>query len=250
MCKRFNRVLAIGVSSVLLILCGNTALAQELSKSQEVQVETFEEVTDVDELIAIGLEQLAAQPCALSLENEEESTVLEVSQLLSRTVYPDGTEEREYVVSGITVLDQEGNAVLVSELAKAADSTITDQQTGSKNGIVVVVNMYTTMRVQGALQITFRFDKMITYIHNENNSSTPPTKVVNMYWHSGVGHTANNTKYLEATTPLQSSTLISQHSQFEESREYTYSWICQGDVYLSNGSNITVTALVNTNKLP
>ncbi len=247
MCKRFMRTLAMGISSILCVLClGTSASAQTLPEDALIQQETYDEVVNVDELIALGLEQLAARPQVMALENGDEATVLEVSQLLSRTVYADGTVMEEYCNSGIVVLDENNVAIPIRELASYVDAPVSGQDTASLNGIVLVVNAYATCRIDGAYSITFRLDRMVSYVHNENHSTTPPTRVENVYVHMLYpGVTANNVKYLDASTKLQSSTLVSQHTGFMESRDKWSGWQCQGQVFLSDGNSITAEVDIN-----
>lgn len=93
--KKLLSVLAITLTAAMML---STAVFAEETESSEDYVVTYsaEEITDIDELIALALEQKAAQPAMFSLE-QDESPQLNVTQVLEVREYADGNIEKACV---------------------------------------------------------------------------------------------------------------------------------------------------------
>lgn len=237
--KRIVKRISVFVVCLAVIFTGSGLSVSATGNPQKI---VYGEITDIYELIELGLLQRAAQP-SLCAYHDTEQTTLHVEQLLSRIVYADGTVEETYVHSGITVTDENGIALPTSLI----DSAMNKTGSGSYNGVIVNINMYYTVRTNTSnMSVLFRFDKMVTTIHNENNSSTPPIRGENRYYHEKEGIYVSQPFYLDQTTKIQSATLMSSHSQFVVSEDAYYGWKAIAYVYLSNGVEIAVQVTAST----
>lgn len=233
-----------GIAFVLCGMLAFTCAGMQVNAEEDVQTARYEEITDISQLIQLGLEQKAVSPSVYTCDNgTEEETVLCAEQILSKTTYADGTVEETYVKSGISLLDENGELLPLS----AIDSAMNRTGSGSYNGVIVNVNVYYTVRSDVSdLSVLFRMDKVVTTIHNENNSSTPPIRGENRYMHMAYDIYNSQSFYLEPSTKIQSSTLVSSHSQFCLSEKDFYSWAAIAYITLSDGHEIAVQVRVGT----
>lgn len=72
--------------------------------SKVVRHVEYDEITDVNQLLQMGIEEYQKTP---KVRNQSENEEITVKQLLSITEYDDGTIEKEYCVTGLGMVDAE-----------------------------------------------------------------------------------------------------------------------------------------------
>ena len=243
--KQMKRTLSFMLVAVLCLAPSLPVLAEGAPSTV-----TYDEITDVDVLIDMALNQLATQPMVLS-DDEEEITTLYVDQLLSRTTFNNGTIQEEYATSAIAIADTNGRQLTINEFVNARTSNYVENDNESYNGIYVVNTTYYTLRIEngGLLRKYVKITKAVATIQNSNQSNTPPG--------SGIIHCGFNkwdtsqNKYLNfqcsPTVAIQSFTLdCSEFSEEVTEETVPYVWFSKIDVTLVNNHVIETEVILLT----
>ena len=184
--------------------------------SKVVRHVEYDEITDVNQLLQMGIEEYQKTP---KVRNQSENEEITVKQLLSITEYDDGTIEKEYCVTGLGMVDKSGKNVSAAQIARA-DSPVNKDKQVSNYGVTLVCSLYTTMRLDSVFDMPlFRVDKVTTTILRTGSV------------YPGNGSTASN----------QSFTIPGSANFYHSSPEpLAGGLVAQSDVSLSNGKSLSV----------
>lgn len=205
-------------------------------------ITTYEEITDLDKLIDLGIEQYKTNPQKFSNENDY---TLKVDQLVKETEYLNGTVDKQYVQNSIIITDDNGMPLSIETLAD-----FPGQFWGSKNdsGVTVVLNVYMTQRIPEEFPhgVVYRVDKVVTEL-NKSGSIYPVGGSHGYDCRMGDVHKSAIITPLQSLS-YQSFTLNgdgSFHPGVPGAIENFAGWKGFADITLSNGRNIYIEGTVH-----
>ena len=177
--------------------------------SKVVRHVEYDEITDVNQLLQMGIEEYQKTP---KVRNQSENEEITVKQLLSITEYDDGTIEKEYCVTGLGMVDKSGKNVSAAQIARA-DSPVFDMP-------------------------LFRVDKVTTTILR--TGSVYPGNGSTRYNHQR-GNEFKSVPFTASTASNQSFTIPGSANFYHSSPEpLAGGLVAQSDVSLSNGKSLSV----------
>lgn len=201
-----------------------------------VEQVNYAEVTDVDELLRMGIEQKKEYPEIRSAGKD----TLTVKQLLSVTEYEDGTIEKEFCINEIGAVDKEGERITAEQFAYSSGS---NGNSATNYGVTLVCTIYATMRVSdvpSANQVTYRCDKVTSTL--VRGGEIYPGTGTTEYCHTK-GNEYKKAAFTASVAINQSYTLTA-NGGFYRSNDIPLTgglW-AQSFVNLSNGKSMTVQA--------
>lgn len=234
---------------MLLIAQGyGSSIAYANNEKTIIKIKEYDYATDINELL-----DLANQSNQSSIENnkinisikgkmnlfnsneEIDKLTLELQQLIKETTYSDGTSEKEYAVSTITLMDNNTTSQEVSLFAY--DNSSVPKYWG-KYDIACTVTAYITNFYGSGTETGIRLN-YTTFVFNDNGSNPVYVSQAQMYSH-GIYDPAsepNIERYATYNYP-SSGTVYSLNS--DDSRIYGgggyQTLYCGAVVYLSDGS--------------
>lgn len=230
-----------------IILCLIIILSMPLTANAAgnvlVSEETYGIVTDVDDLMWLGAEQLESRPMAQGIDNKNKKSMT-VTQTVKERTYQDGVVEKEIMVSEIGYKDKYGKLLTAQEIAREIGYASGNRKnSASKHGVTIINTIYATLRLDStsALIPAYRCDKVTTTIIT-TSSNVLPTAGSTFYEHyhakqkKEVGFTAN------LATGQQLFTLYPDNPQFAHSEDIPigYGLYAQSYVNLTNGDYVVV----------
>ena len=190
--------------------------------SKVVRHVEYDEITDVNQLLQMGIEEYQKTP---KVRNQSENEEITVKQLLSITEYDDGTIEKEYCVTGLGMVDKSGKNVSAAQIARA-DSPVNKDKQVSNYGVTLVCSLYTTMRLDSV------FDMPLFRVYPGNGSTR--------YNHQR-GNEFKSVPFTASTASNQSFTIPGSANFYHSSPEpLAGGLVAQSDVSLSNGKSLSV----------
>ena len=203
--------------------------------SKVVRHVEYDEITDVNQLLQMGIEEYQKTP---KVRNQSENEEITVKQLLSITEYDDGTIEKEYCVTGLGMVDKSGKNVSAAQIARA-DSPVNKDKQVSNYGVTLVCSLYTTMRLDSVFDMSlFRVDKVTTTILR--TGSVYPGNGSTRYNHQR-GNEFKSVPFTASTASNQSFTIPGSANFYHSSPEpLAGGLVAQSDVSLSNGKSLSV----------
>lgn len=198
----------------------------------------YEEITDTDELLHIGIAQYRGNSKTRSAEDGKNT--ITVKQLLGVTEYADGTIEKEFCVHEIGIVDKAGEQVTAEQFAYSSGS---NGNSVTNYGITLLCTIYATMRISNipsADQVTYRCDKVTSTI--VRGGEIYPGTGATEYWHSK-GNEYKKASFTASVAINQTHTLTA-NGGFYRSNDVPMAGglYAQSCVNLSNGRELVVHA--------
>ena len=189
--------------------------------SKVVRHVEYDEITDVNQLLQMGIEEYQKTP---KVRNQSENE--------------DGTIEKEYCVTGLGMVDKSGKNVSAAQIARA-DSPVNKDKQVSNYGVTLVCSLYTTMRLDSVFDMPlFRVDKVTTTILR--TGSVYPGNGSTRYNHQR-GNEFKSVPFTASTASNQSFTIPGSANFYHSSPEpLAGGLVAQSDVSLSNGKSLSV----------
>lgn len=206
----------------MLLSMGSVFAEGVESDTDYVVTYSAEEITEINELIDIGINSSATR----SISND---TQIEVKQLLETRVYNDGHTEKEYTVKGIIVANENGIPMTRSQImARNSNSNSSSMYGVTATCILNYTESFNNVRV-------FRVDNVQTAINYSGQGIAP--SYGNHGYNAGPNHDSNAANFSCSISSYQSFYLPSLHSNFYPSAmPYEDGVLAGSTVYLTNGS--------------
>lgn len=235
--KKFSIILCIALISGLSITVN--AAGKGL-----VNEKTYYVVTDMNELMWLGAEQLVSRSSIYGTENENKKSMTVIQTVKERS-YQNGTVETEVMMHEIAYKDKNGKLLTAYEIAREIGYISGSKPTTpiTEYGVTLVNTIYATLRLDptSALIPAYRCDRVTTTIIVPPSGVLPTTGSI-YYKH----YHANEEKEQYFTANLspgqQVFTLYPDNPQFAQSASIPlyYGLHAQSKVSLANGHTMIV----------
>lgn len=232
---------------VSIILCLTLILGMPLTVSAADNVlmseKTYGVITDVDDLMWLGAEQLESMPMVRGMDNGAKQSMT-VTQTVKERTYQNGAVEKEMLISEIGYQDKNGKLLTAKEIARAIGYTSGSRKNDvTQYGVTLINTIYATLRLDStsALIPAYRCDRVTSTVI-ATSANVLPTTGATLYVHYHANERNEVSFTANMVTGQQVFTLYPTNPQFAQSEDVpmTHGLYAQSYVNLTNGQRLVV----------